>query len=124
MKPKPLFAVALCLCVVVASCSSAHPGEAVRNYFRAIERGDVNAALNLISAKTSNDVKERLRQSIPNAAGFKQTNGIKSVEIESENIKGDAADVNIKIVYGDGTESSRWFKLLKEGGEWKLHFET
>ena len=51
--------------------------------------------------------------------------GIKSYKVESEEISedGKSATVNMKVVYGDGSEDTNKIKLVKnDKGEWKISF--
>jgi hypothetical protein len=51
---------------------------------------------------------------------IREHRGIDSIEITSEQVTGDVADVSGTIKYSDGTSENFNQKLLKEDGDWKL----
>jgi hypothetical protein len=51
---------------------------------------------------------------------IKQRGGIASIEVTSEEITGEIADVAGTIKYEDGTSESFNQKLFKEKGDWKF----
>lgn len=101
---------------------SRSPSSVVKDFVLQVEKGNIDAAVNLFSSKMPNDQKEKLKTLLPAATQeLKKKGGVKSVEIEKEDVKGDAAEVKYKIVYGNGTEDKNQNgQLVKENGEWKL----
>jgi len=114
--------IALSACALVIACGSSGPGGTIKNFVSYIEKGNTDAAINLFSSKMPKEAKDGMKAFL--AAGqeeIKKKGGVKSVDIEKEDVKGDTADVKYKIVYGDKSEEKdQSAKLVKENGEWKI----
>ncbi len=110
---------------IISGCGSAGsgPGTTVEKYYQAVESGKSDAALKLFSSKEleDEDTKKKLLALIAmGTEEIKTKDGIKSIEIEKEEIDGDSAKVTAKVTYGNGKTDSQKVKLIKEDGKWKL----
>jgi|ERR1051326_1709271 hypothetical protein len=98
------------------------PGKATKNFYYALEAGKVDEAMEMVSNQTKSALgQQKLRGVLSDVTRkIKQRGGIASIEVTSEEITGEIADVAGAIKYKDGTNESFTQKLLKEKGDWKL----
>ena len=105
------------------------PSEALKSYISYMEKGDAEAALNLVlvskapkETRESKEFKASTKQAGDDAAKkAKEKGGVKSVNIKDEKITGDNAELKFTITYGNGTEDKEnTARLVKEDGKWKI----
>lgn len=98
------------------------PGQATKNFYYALEAGRVDEAMKTVSSQTKSALGEpKLRALLTDLTRkIKQRGGIASIEITSEEITGEIADVTGTVKYEDGTSESFTQKLFKENGDWKF----
>ncbi|MFL6200137.1 MAG: DUF4878 domain-containing protein [Thermoanaerobaculia bacterium] len=115
---------ALVLALLVA-CAGRTPAAAVKNFYRAVEEGDTDAAIALVSPEVvgligENKIKAGLQEQ---GLKIKQKGGISSIEIKDEAIVGEVAKITAVLTYGGGTAETENLKLKKMNGEWKIEPE-
>lgn len=113
------------------SCGPANtPSAVAEEACKCVQNEDYEGYVELMDLKeTKNQESEKeqfvamLREKGTKTMEKKQ--GIKSYNVESEEISedGKSATVNMKVVYGDGSEDTNKIKLVKnDKGEWKISF--
>ena len=113
------------------SCGPANtPSAVAEEACKCVQNEDYEGYVELMDLKeTKNQESEKeqfvamLREKGTKTMEKKQ--GIKSYNVESEEISedGKSATVNMKVVYGDGSEDTNKIKLVKnDKGEWKMSF--
>ena len=111
------------------SCGPANtPSAVAEEACKCVQNADYEGYVELMDLKeTKNQESEKeqfvamLREKGTKTMEKKQ--GIKSYKVESEEISedGKSATVNMKVVYGDGSEDTNKIKLVKnDKGEWKV----
>ena len=111
------------------SCGPANtPSAVAEKACKCVQNEDYEGYVELMDLKeTKNQESEKeqfvamLREKGTKTMEKKQ--GIKSYNVESEEISedGKSATVNMKVVYGDGSEDTNKIKLVKnDKGEWKV----
>lgn len=111
------------------SCGPANtPSAVAEEACKCVQNADYEGYVELMDLKeTKNQESEKeqfvamLREKGTKTMEKKQ--GIKSYNVESEEISedGKSATVNMKVVYGDGSEDTNKIKLVKnDKGEWKV----
>lgn len=98
------------------------PGQATKDFYYALEAGKIDEAMKTVSNQTKNTLGEpKLRALLTDLTRkIKQHGGISSIDITSEELTGEIADVAGTIKYEDGTSESFTQKLFKENGDWKF----
>jgi hypothetical protein len=122
MKAKSVVLV-LALCLVTAGCGFLNmgPEATVKKFYKAVENGDIDDAIDLLSNKMKTVGKDKLRAGLAELTrDMKSKGGVKNLEIVKMNVTGDVADGQIKIEFGDGSSKTDTVKLIKEEGKWKL----
>jgi hypothetical protein len=115
---------ALVLALLMA-CAGRTPSAAVKNFYRAVEKGDTDAAIALVSPEVVgiigvNKIKAGLQEQ---GLKIKQKGGISSIELKDEAIVGEVAKITAVLTFGDGTSDTENLKLKKMNGEWKIEPE-
>lgn len=123
----------LILTLVMTSCNSNTPTKVAEKSIVCIQKGDYEGYVDLIYQKKEEgkdkkeieDEKQMLVAMMKDKATkkFEKQDGIKSYEALSEEISedGKTAIVKMKMVMGDGSETTDDIKLRKdEDGNWKL----
>lgn len=114
-------ALALALAFLVA-CAGRTPSAAVKNFYRAVENGDTDAAIALISPEIVGVIgDEKIKAGLQEQGlKIKQKGGISSIELKDEAVVGEVASITAVLKFGDGSEDTEKLKLKKVGGEWKI----
>ena len=121
------------LTLVMTACSSNTPSKVAEKSVACIQKGDFEGYVDLIyvnkeeaknKEKLENE-KQMLTAMLKEKASkeFEKKDGLKSYEALSEEISedGNTAKVKMKIVYGNGTETTDDIKLRKDdAGNWKI----
>jgi hypothetical protein len=123
--PKPRLGVVLLIgaALVLSACGLfSSPSRTTKNFFLAVEAGNLEEAIKLVSNKSKSGMgEEKMRAMLGEATrNIKQHGGIDSIEITKEEVTGEIADVVGTIKYKDGTSENINQKLVKENGDWKL----
>lgn len=115
--------VAVTVLASIVSCNfRKKPSTVVEDLVRTVERGEIDRAATfmsqgLVSRQGIEYIKESSRQT---ALWIKRAGGIKSIEVLKEDTVGDVAEVTIKITRGGGDSSVVYYRLIWEGGDWKI----
>ncbi len=112
---------------------SSGPGDAVKGMYMALLQGDLEGMKRYLpkeqakmSAGADKGLLGELGKSFANymfegmAREIKAKGGIKSFDIDKEQINGDSADVAFTIRFGNGEARSGQAKCRKEDGVWKV----
>ena len=115
---------ALVLALLVA-CAGRTPSAAVNNFYRAVEKGDTDTAISLITPEVVGLIGENKIRAGLQEQGLKirQKGGIASIELRDEAVVGEIATLTAVLTYGDGSSDTEKTKLRKMNGEWKIQPE-
>ena len=116
-----LFAAALAL----TSCGGSGPGDVVRDFYRAVERGDVDRAVDLLAADALRFVGMDILRFVIGAVSeeLSDAGGIDSIEILAEEVDeraGGRATVRVRINFGDGSSDTEDMDVVREDGRYKV----
>jgi hypothetical protein len=118
-----LVAAAVVVLGVSAACARIRgPGATVRAFYRAVERGDIDAAVQHLSSRFVEQFGfAKIRKVLgEKALEIEKKGGIKSFTIDREDAVGDVGEVVVTVEYGNGDKFTETVKLMKERGEWKI----
>ncbi|RMH42604.1 MAG: DUF4878 domain-containing protein [Gammaproteobacteria bacterium] len=125
MKNKILIVFAILLGATLLTGCSAGPGKTVQRFFVAIDKGEIEEAIGYLSSSTIQSLGyDKWRAALIEASNqMAAEGGLKSVKVVEETVKGDIAQVTVKIVMGNGSEESDSVDLIKEDGDWKIRID-
>jgi hypothetical protein len=120
-KVKTLLLLATAVAVVACGFFGG-PAKATKDFYYALEAGRIDEAVEMVSNQTKSAMGEqKLRGVLGDVTRkIKERGGISSIEISSEEVTGEIADVAGTVTYENGTSERINQKLLKEKGDWKL----
>ncbi|MDY0104292.1 MAG: DUF4878 domain-containing protein [Lentimicrobium sp.] len=111
----------------MASCGGGakSPADVSKSFVEKIEKGDVSAAVKMLDGADKATEEEIQKMEAFLGEGSKEVaskGGIKSIDVLSETISDDGmeADVDLKVIYGNGEEDESTTKLKKIDGNWKI----
>lgn len=115
---------ALALALLVA-CAGRTPSSAVKSFYRAVEKGDTDTAISLITPELVGLVGEnKIRAGLQDQGlKIKQKGGISDIEIRDEAVVGEIATLTAVLTFGDGSSDTEKTKLRKMNGSWKIQPE-
>jgi len=104
--------------------SSSSPSDISKNMMNNLEKGNVDAVIDAFANSKEFTVEERNKLSAlfqEEQGKIKKKGGIKTVEIIKEEINktNDEAKVVLKVIYGNGKETTNTDNFVKENGKWK-----
>ena len=118
-----LFLVAL-MALALAGCSVFRPGpgDVVKQFIRHVEAGETTEAAALLSGDLANNLgQDKLRRVLAEQTRQIQSKGgISNIEIVSEDVLGETAEVTAVTTYGNGSSQRENSKLIQKDGEWKI----
>lgn len=98
------------------------PAAVVEQFYTRVAAGKVNDAFGLMSKESA-----AMLSAIGGSAALmqmtneiQQKKGIKKLDVVSQEINGDTAEVKFKITFGDGSVKSDNERLIKEDGGWRI----
>lgn len=111
--------------VLFVACTGRTPSSTVKGFYRAVNEGDADAAISLMSDQVKGVLTEDKFRAAFNeyALTIRGKGGISEVRILKEDVVGGVASVSTVVVYGNGQEESDTHKLIKERGLWRLQLE-
>lgn len=120
--PRLLLLAALVAPCFLTGCSDAGPAGAVKAFYRNVEVGEVDAAVDLVSDEFVSVLGRKKMKAwlIQQSRDISEKGGIKSVDILYEDVHGTVADVGMRVVYGNGDAEEHDIQLTKIDGQWKL----
>ena len=113
------------------SCGPANtPSAVAEKAAKCMQNADYEGYVELLDLKETKNQESDKEQFVAmlrekGTKTMEKKQGIKSYKVESEEISedGKSATVNMKVVYGDGSEDTSKIKLVKnDKGEWKISF--
>ena len=127
-----LFAVAVAMFMASCAGAPATPSNAAVEYYQYVANGDYEAFADAIHFDTT-DPEEIAEGKAMVVSLYKEKaapqmeakSGVKSVEATGETISedGNTANVQLKVIYGDGSEKTEDVKLVKVDNKWLLAFD-
>ena len=127
-----LFAVAVAMYMASCAGAPATPSDAAVEYYQYVANGDYEAFADAIHFDTT-DPEEIAEGKAMVVSLYKEKaapqmeakSGVKSVEATGETISedGNTANVQLKVIYGDGSEKTEDVKLVKVDNKWLLAFD-
>lgn len=125
-----IFAVVAVLFAVSCGAGAATPTETAVKFYELVANGEYEAAVEHLSfhATSPEEVEQGKAMIVSllsekSAPMLEKKGGLKSIEPISETISedGKSAKVELKIIYGNGTEEKQTGDMiLTESGDWKL----
>jgi len=119
--------LAVCLLLSISGCGffKSGPSQIVEEFYNAVEAGEIEKALTLVSSRAVGVIGEDKLK-----AGFAQQTrqieaegGVTLFEITEEKVKGESAEVTIRMVLGDGEAQTETIPLIQEDGDWKIDLQ-
>ncbi|MGL5806603.1 MAG: DUF4878 domain-containing protein [Xenococcaceae cyanobacterium] len=106
----------------LTGCWQLTPSKTVEDFYRSVEKGQIDRAIELISpSAVSNFGEGKIRQYLFQASSqMKIKGGIKSFQTNSETLNNDVAKVNYTIKYQNGDKETKDVELGKIGNDWKI----
>jgi hypothetical protein len=108
--------------LLLIACGGGGPGATVKQFYTLVEDGKVNEAMELMAP----GIKDMM-QAMGGATVFgegtkeiKEKGGIDQINILKEEVTGEIAEVEVEVVYGDGSKDTETMQLTKVDGEWKI----
>lgn len=127
-----LFTVAVAMFMASCAGAPATPSDAAVEYYQYVANGDYEAFADAIHFDTT-DPEEIAEGKAMVVSLYKEKatpqmeakSGVKSVEATGETISedGNTANVQLKVIYGDGSEKTEDVKLVKVDNKWLLAFD-
>ena len=127
-----LFAVAVAMFMASCAGAPATPSDAAVEYYQYVANGDYEAFADAIHFDTT-DPEEIAEGKAMVVSLYKEKaapqmeakSGVKSVEATGETISedGNTANVQLKVIYGDGSEKTEDAKMVKVEDKWLLSFD-
>lgn len=109
----------VCSFTLVGCGGSAGPGDTIVELNHALEAGDAETVKKIVPGMAGMVGDDKLKGMMTEAsAEAKKKGGIKSIEILKEEINGDTATVEHKLVWGNGDEDQETTELSKVDGQW------
>lgn len=127
-----LFAVAVAMFMVSCAGAPATPSDAAVEYYQCVVNGDYEAFANAVHFDTTDpeeiaEGKAMITSLYKEKAApqIEKKGGVTSIEAVGETISedGNTANVQLKVVYGDGSEKNEDIKLVKVEDKWMLAFD-
>lgn len=127
-----LFAVAVAMFMASCAGAPATPSDAAVEYYQYVANGDYEAFADAIHFDTTDpeEIAEGKAMVVSlykekTAPQMEAKSGVKSVEATGETISedGNTANVQLKVIYGDGSEKTEDVKLVKVDNKWLLAFD-
>lgn len=112
------------LSILLVSCS-AGPDKVVQNFFRALDKGEIEESMGYLSVTTLQSLgTDKWRLALSEIANeMASEGGLKSVRVLDKNVNGDIAYVTVSIAMKNGTEDTDSMELIKESGGWKIYLD-
>jgi len=114
--------------LLLAACSSSKPESTVEAFYQAAAKRDVDKVMEQFAlAEISGDqllmTKGKVQMMVGQmAAQIEENGGIKRIEVLESSVDKDSdiAQVQIKLIFGNGEEQIESNSLRREGGKWKI----
>ena len=122
MKSRMVTIILLILITIVFVGCSPSPDGAVKGFFKALDKGKIDDAMEYLSTSALNTLgRDKWKSALAGAVDDIQSKGgISSIEIVDKKVHGDIATVTVKVTFGDGRSETDTIDLIKENGKWKI----
>jgi hypothetical protein len=118
----------LLLALPLAACGGSGPSAVVERFSTRVARGDVDAALPLLSSQVRGLFGEQKLRLVlaQGSVRTREHDGLEGIAIRSVIISDDrrTARVRAESSYGDGRVDANDFNLVREDGGWKIGMDT
>ena len=111
----------------VAACAAFRPGpaEIVESFYRHLEAGEIDRAIDLLSVSTTQVYgREKIQALLAEQSRSMRSKGAFQIAIISESVTGDVAEVVARVSVGnplgDGSTKNETTKLIRENGDWRI----
>lgn len=110
---------------LLAACGPPGPEKTVERFYRALEQGEIDAAMELMAAGFSDTIgEEKLRAGLEaQARDIRKKGGIRSFEITEREMQGELATVRGTVVFDNGDTEQFSTDLVREDGRWKIDLD-
>lgn len=111
------------LAVLSAACAlSPKPSQVIEDMSATLYRGHIDHAMTFFSRRLINQfgVEAFKKDLAKTSAELKEHGGIKSLKVLNESESGDVTHVLVEIMRGNNSVTKVRYKLVKEGGAWKI----
>ncbi|WP_420629138.1 DUF4878 domain-containing protein [Candidatus Leptofilum sp.] len=124
MKKYTLLLLVLFGMFMLTGCSSG-PGKVVERFFQAIEAGEITEAIGYLSSGAVQSLGEDKWRALlsQGTADIEADGGLDKIDIISEEVTGETAEVEVEFTYGNGNQDSDTVDLIEEDGDWKIHVD-
>ena len=108
--------------IVVSGCSSSGPPATVQRFYRAVESGEVKVASEMVSGSMVSMMgPKKLEAALQSeTAKISRKKGIQLIEILSEEIDGQTAEVRVRVTYGNAETDEENLNLTRIDGRWMI----
>ena len=126
---RPFVLMSLLLTVLtLAACSSSKPEAAVQQFYRAVEKGQIDKAIEHFSfADVSADSMVQAKGKVQMVVGEMKSridanDGLDKVEVLESNVDegGETARVRVRLVFGNGKDTTESHRMRRDDGKWKI----
>jgi len=122
---KFLYVTLAMVLVALVACNSISnsPADTGKQFYTLIINGKVNDAYGMISKSGQKMLENYAGGAAALSTKTKQAEengGMKEIQVVSEEVKGDTAVVNLKIIFNSGNPIVNTLDLIKEDGKWKI----
>lgn len=110
---------------MLSGCGSSTPGEVASEFITHAYNGNGDALIKYVSVPKQEGMEEIIdgkfkAQSAQAKAMAEKKGGPKAVEVVSEEVNGNKARVELKVIFGDDSTKTEYFKFNKIDDEWKI----
>lgn len=118
--------------MLVACGGSSTPGEVAKDFMTNAYQGNGDVLIKSIHVPDQDGAKEGVREMIDGKfkahsarakAMADEKGGLKSVEVVKEEINGDEAKVEVKVIFADDSAKNEYLNLIKIKDDWKLEIK-
>lgn len=108
---------------VISACGLiGGPDQAVKDFYKHLENGETNAAVDLMSSDVTDTFgRGKVRTGLSEVRDeLDERDGIRKIKIDNEDISDEHATITYTVEFNDGTKRTETTNLVKEEGEWRI----
>lgn len=119
---KYLSALLLATALLTSGCFKPGPAATVKSFYHHMEKGELDEAIELMSADARSDVpRDKMKVGMQQATReLADKGGIKSINVLNEDVIGQTAEITVEIKYGNGDTDVDKNSLIQENGKWRI----
>lgn len=123
-RPAAILVPVLLLGLLLGACARG-PAGTVESFYRHLEQGELDAAIELVSDATVSQLGEdKLRVGLREVTqDIQDKGGLDEIEIVEEKTTGEVSEVTVVLHYGDDSTERETIDLVQKDGAWKLEPE-